>query len=205
MSFSNILIDVENHVRELFKQRSTAENIYHNIEHTTEVVDISQKIAQLENLSSDDTEMLIIASWFHDTGYFHCCHGHEDQSSEYARDFLQKNNYPNEKIEKVIECIKATKIPHSPKNKIEEIICDADLQNLGMKDGEKRSELLRKEFEMKGIKKLSDIEWIKMSLEFFKKHKYYTDYAKKEYEVQKNHNQNRLEQKLKDLEKQSSH
>lgn len=205
MSAGNILIDVENHVRELFKQRSTAENIYHNIEHTTEVVDISQKIAQLENLSSDDTEMLIIASWFHDTGYFHCCHGHEDQSSEYARDFLQKNNYPNEKIEKVIECIKATKIPHSPKNKIEEIICDADLQNLGMKDGEKRSELLRKEFEMKGIKKLSDIEWIKMSLEFFKKHKYYTDYAKKEYEVQKNHNQNRLEQKLKDLEKQSSH
>src|SRR5574338_171144 len=184
MSAGNILIDVENHVRELFKQRSTAENIYHNIEHTTEVVDISQKIAELENLSSDDTEMLIIASWFHDTGYFHCCHGHEDQSSEYARDFLQKNNYPNEKIEKVIECIKATKIPHSPKSKIEEIICDADLQNLGMKDGEKRSELLRKEFEMKGIKKLSDIEWIKMSLEFFKKHKYYTDYAKKEFEVQ---------------------
>lgn len=205
MSAGNILIDVENHVRELFKQRSTAENIYHNIEHTTEVVDISQKIAQLENLSSDDTEMLIIASWFHDTGYFHCCHGHEDQSSEYARDFLQKNNYPNEKIEKVIECIKATKIPHSPKSKIEEIICDADLQNLGMKDGEKRSELLRKEFEMKGIKKLSDIEWIKMSLEFFKKHKYYTNYAKKEFEVQKNHNQNRLEQKLKDLEEQSSH
>jgi len=205
MSAGNILIDVENHVRELFKQRSTAENIYHNIEHTTEVVDISQKIAELENLSSDDTEMLIIASWFHDTGYFHCCHGHEDQSSEYARDFLQKNNYPNEKIEKVIECIKATKIPHSPKSKIEEIICDADLQNLGMKDGEKRSELLRKEFEMKGIKKLSDIEWIKMSLEFFKKHKYYTDYAKKEFEVQKNHNQNRLEQKLKDLEEQSSH
>lgn len=205
MSAGNILIDVENHVRELFKQRSTAENIYHNIEHTTEVVDISQKIAELENLSSDDTEMLIIASWFHDTGYFHCCHGHEDQSSEYARDFLQKNNYPNEKIEKVIECIKATKIPHSPKNKIEEIICDADLQNLGMKDGEKRSELLRKEFEMKGIKKLSDIEWIKMSLEFFKKHKYYTDYAKKEFEVQKNHNQNRLKQKLKDLEEQSSH
>lgn len=205
MSAGNILIDVENHVRELFKQRSTAENIYHNIEHTTEVVDISQKIAELENLSSDDTEMLIIASWFHDTGYFHCCHGHEDQSSEYARDFLQKNNYPNEKIEKVIECIKATKIPHSPKSKIEEIICDADLQNLGMKDGEKRSELLRKEFEMKGIKKLSDIEWIKMSLEFFKKHKYYTNYAKKEFEVQKNHNQNRLEQKLKDLEEQSSH
>ncbi len=202
---SKILIDVENHVRELFKQRSAAENIYHNIVHTSEVVNVSYKIAQLENLSSDETEILLIAAWFHDTGYFHCCHGHEDQSSEYARDFLQKNNYPSEKIEKVKECITATKIPHAPKSKLEEIICDADLQNLGMKDGEKRSELLRKEFEMKGIKKLSDMEWIKMSLEFFKKHKYYTDYAKREFEIQKNHNQDRLEQKLKKLEEQSAH
>lgn len=200
---SKILIYVENHVRELFKQRSAAENIYHNIVHTSEVVNVSNKIAQLENLSSDETEILLIAAWFHDTGYFHCCHGHEDQSSEYARDFLQKNNYPSEKIEKVIELIKATKIPHAPKSKLEEIICDADLQNLGMKDGEKRSELLRKEFEMKGIKKLSDIEWFKMSLEFFKKHKYYTDYAKREFQIQKNHNQDRLEQKLKKLEEQS--
>lgn len=202
---SKILIDVENHVRELFKQRSVAENIYHNIVHTSEVVTVSYKIAQIENLSSDDTEILLIAAWFHDTGYFHCCHGHEYQSSEYARDFLQKNNFPPEKIEKVMECIKSTKIPHAPKSKLEEIICDADLQNLGMKDGEKRSELLRREFEMKGIKNLSDLEWIKMSLAFFKKHKYYTDFAKREFETQKNHNQNRLEQKLKKLEEQSSH
>lgn len=48
---------------------------------------------------------------------------------------------------------------------MEEIICDADLHHLGMKDIEARGELLRQEFEMKGIKNFqiligSVIHWI---------------------------------------------
>lgn len=196
-----ILIKIESHVRELFKNRSAAENLYHNIDHTSEVVDVAEKIAQEENLNNEDTEIVLIASWFHDTGYFHCCKGHEDQSSEYARDYLQNVNYPEKKITQIISCIKATQIPQSPQNKLEEIICDADLQHLGMKDVKVRGDLLRQEFEMKGIKKLTDIEWLKNSLEFFKKHKYYTDYAIREFGTQKEINQKKMELKLEELEK----
>lgn len=200
MSENKILNKIEIHVKELFKKRSAAENIYHNIRHTQEVVDVAVKIAHAENLSDEDTEILLIASWFHDTGYFHCCKGHEDQSSEYARDFLEKSGYPKEKIDIVMECIKSTKIPHSPKNKLEEIICDADLHHLGLYDIESRGELLRKEIEMKGIKKLSDIEWIKSSLEFFSKHKFFTEYAKREFGLQKNLNMIKMKRHLLELE-----
>lgn len=203
MSQNPILPKIEGYVRELFKKRSAAENIYHNIIHTSEVVNVASRIAQEEELSDQDTEIILIAAWFHDTGYFHCCNGHEDQSSEYARDYLEKEKYPIEKIAKVLDCIKATRIPHSPKNKLEEIICDADLHHLGMKDIEARGELLRQEFEMKGIKKLSDIDWLNNSLDFFKKHKYFTDYAKREFGLQKNLNQFNMERKLKKLEKRS--
>jgi predicted metal-dependent HD superfamily phosphohydrolase len=167
MSQNPILPKIEGYVRELFKKRSAAENIYHNIIHTSEVVNVASRIAHEEELSDQDTEIVLIAAWFHDTGYFHCCNGHEDQSSEYARDYLEKEKYPLEKIAKILDCIKATRIPHSPKNKLEEIICDADLHHLGMKDIEARGELLRQEFEMKGIKKLSDIDWLSNSLDFF--------------------------------------
>ncbi|MBP1631614.1 MAG: metal dependent phosphohydrolase, partial [Bacteroidetes bacterium] len=177
MSENSILNKIENHIRELYQKRSAVENIYHNILHTTEVVKVAAKIAEAEKLSKDETEILLIAAWFHDTGYFHCwfhdtgyfhcCKGHEEQSSEYARDFLERENYPDEKILKIISCIKATQIPHSPNTKLEEIICDADLHHLGMNDIEERGEMLRKELEMKGIKKLSDIEWLKASLDFF--------------------------------------
>jgi predicted metal-dependent HD superfamily phosphohydrolase len=200
MSENTILNKIEIQVKELFQKRSAVENIYHNIKHTQEVVDVALKIARNENLSPEDTEILLIAAWFHDTGYFHCCKGHEDQSSEYARDFLEKSEYPEEKIETVMECIKATKIPHSPKNKLEEIICDADLHHLGLYDIETRGELLRKEIEMKGIKKLSDIEWIKSSLEFFSKHKFFTDYAKREFGLQKNLNMVKMKRHLLELE-----
>jgi len=203
MSQNPILPKIESYVRELFKKRSAAENIYHNIIHTSEVVNVASRIAHEEQLSDQDTEIILIAAWFHDTGYFHCCNGHEDQSSEYARDYLEKEKYPIEKIAKVLDCIKATRIPHSPKNKLEEIICDADLHHLGMKDIETRGELLRQEFEMKGIKKLSDIDWLSNSLDFFKKHKYFTDYAKREFGLQKNLNQFNMERKLKKLEKRS--
>ena len=200
MSESTILNKIENHVRELFNKRSAAENIYHNIIHTTEVVNVTEKISQDENLSYDDTEILLIAAWFHDTGYFHCCKGHEEQSSEYARDFLQKEKYPIEKIEKIIDCIKATQIPHTPKNKLEEIICDADLHHLGMNDIKVRGDLLRQEYELKGIKKLSDGEWLKSSLEFFKRHKFFTDYAKREFDPQKNVNMNKMEKQIEKIE-----
>jgi len=203
MSQNPILPKIEGYVRELFKKRSAAENLYHNIIHTSEVVNVASRIAHEEELSDQDTEIILIAAWFHDTGYFHCCNGHEDQSSEYARDYLEKEKYPIEKIAKVLDCIKATRIPHSPKNKLEEIICDADLHHLGMKDIEARGELLRQEFEMKGIKKLSDIDWLSNSVDFFKKHKYFTDYAKREFGLQKNLNQFNMERKLKKLEKRS--
>jgi len=201
MSEPTILLKIEKYVRELFHKRSAVENIYHNILHTTEVVNIAAKIAEAENLSPDDTEVILIAAWFHDTGYFHCCKGHEDQSSEYARDYLERENYQSDKIEKIVECIKATQIPHSPKNKLEEIICDADLHHLGMSDIEERGDMLRKEFELKGIKKLSDIEWLKTSLDFFEKHKFFTDYANREFGLQKNLNMIMMKNRLEKINK----
>ena len=191
---------VENYVIELFVKKSVAENLYHSISHTKEVVNIAEKIGKSEGISISDMEIILIASWFHDTGHFHCCHGHEDQSSEYARAYLVNESYPEASIEKIVGCIKATRIPQQPKNKLEEIVCDADLHHLGQIDIEEKGKILRKEFELRGVKKLSDIDWLRTSLEFFKNHKFFTEYANREFGLQKNLNQLKLEMILKKLE-----
>jgi predicted metal-dependent HD superfamily phosphohydrolase len=184
----DILLNIENYIKELFRTKLKSEVLYHNIKHTVEVVAVSKEIGLSENLSESDLEILLIASWFHDTGHFHSCTGHEEQSTEYAKNYLTNISYPLNKIEVITECICATKIPQQPLNKLQEIICDADLHHLGEKDIKERGDLLRQEFELRGIKKLTEIEWITHSLAFFDQHHFFTEYAKIKYGVQKEKN-----------------
>ena len=197
---SKILNLVKLHVLALFEKKTVAEDLYHNLSHTTEVVEVSDKIALDEKLSDDDKEILLIAAWFHDTGHFSCCNGHEDQSVKFVKEFFDKISYPKQKVDRIVGCIRATKIPQNPSNKLEQIICDADLQHLGMSDLEERTKELRKEFEIKGIKKLDDIDWLISSLEFLSNHKYFTNYAIKTFGEQKKINQINIEEKLKTLQ-----
>jgi hypothetical protein len=67
------------------------------------------------------------------------CENHEDVSIEIATKFLKENNYPDEKIQKIVGCIDATRYPQNPKNLLEEIICDA-------KDFAYKADLLRVEW-----------------------------------------------------------
>lgn len=199
---NNILNKVEIYVKELYSNRSAQEDLYHNIVHTLEVVETVKKLSKMEGITESDEVILIIAAWFHDTGYFHCCNGHEEQSSEYAKDFLDKEFYPVEKTEIVLNCIKATECPQNPKNKLEEIICDADLHHLGMPDMEIKSKLLRKELDIKGIKKTDELEWLKISLDFITKHHFFTVSAQNEYGVQKNINREKIEKSIREIESQ---
>lgn len=185
---SAILQKVEAHVRELFKLKIGDEILYHTIKHTLEVVDGVQEIGTAEGITEDEIELLLIASWFHDTGHFQCCSGHEEQSAHYAVNFLVNESIPKDKVEIIASCILATKIPQHPINKLQEIICDADLKHLGENNIKERGDLLRKELELRGVKQLSDIEWMTHSLTFFDQHHFFTDYAKKKYGEQKTKN-----------------
>lgn len=200
MKSSTILNKVEKYVVGLLSEDLAVEGIYHNLDHTLDVVKISDEIAAAERIPVDDYEILMIAAWFHDIGYVSCSEGHEEKSSDYAKDFLEQESYPFNKIKKVTDCIKATKIPQKPKNKLEEILCDADLHHLGLLDSEQRGELLRSELSKRESKSFPDTEWLKISINFMKKHNFFTKYAKDKFGNQKLSNLHSLESKLKKIE-----
>ena len=76
----------------------------------------------------------------------------------------------------IVELIHVTEIPHRPINKLQEIICDADLDYLGRDDFEEIADRLRKELrEMNKID--SDRKWDEIQIKFLENHNYFTQTA----------------------------
>jgi len=204
MLSEEILKKVKEYIGSAFRRYHMAENTYHNMTHTTEVVQAVIEIARAMNIGAEDLELLQIAAWFHDLGYIDKCEGHEEISIKYAEKFLIENGFAEAQVERIASLIKATHFPYVPKDELEEIICDADLHHLGTSIFEEKGELLRKELKLKEIRDFTDEEWLKKNLQFFNQHKFFTPYAKSRFETQKNININKIEKKLKKLKKKKS-
>ena len=130
-SFSTLFIEkTKEYVGGFIGDNFSEKICYHNIDHTLEVVEASEFIGNHCGISDKDMEIVIIASWFHDTGYYLGCENHEAESAKIARTFLSEENVSQDVINQIIKCILSTKIPQLPKTLLEKIICDADLYHL---------------------------------------------------------------------------
>ena len=196
---NNILSKVKEFIGKTFRQKGSEECYYHNFTHTTEVVKTAEEIANAMSVSEDDKELLLIASWFHDIGHIESCNGHEDISIEMAVKFLRIEGYSQDKIDKIISLINATRMPRNPQTLLEEIICDADLYHLGTNEFEKKTDLYKGEIEALTGHEITEREWLKNNLKFLEEHKFYTDYAKERFNTQKNINYIKTKKKLKKI------
>ena len=79
----------------------------------------------------------------------------------------------------------ATKLPFKPKDRLEEIMCDADLSHLGKSIYWDRCGRLRQELLMTRSILMSEQEWIKFELDFMGNHRYFTEPAIEMYKERK--------------------
>lgn len=172
-----------------------AELVYHNLHHTHAVVRAVEEIGQAEGLPATDLETVLLAAWLHDLGYRHGRHHHEQRSAEEAARFLLTQAVPAERIEAVQGCILATQVPQRPANRLEEVICDADLSHLAAADGLEQSEALRKEFSAV-TGKIGKTKWLRINVEFYEQHHYFTAYARQKLDNDKAVNFTRIRQNL---------
>lgn len=198
----NIINLVAKYVEELLKSKLSASFTYHNLDHTLGVVKAVTAITQFQNISDKDTEKLIISAWFHDTGYIYGCNQHEDNSIQIATAFLKEHGYSDIYCTDVASYINCTKLETIPKNDLEYIIRDADYYHFASSQYIEKSELLREEWYLIHSKSYTEKEWIKLNIEMFSnKHKYYSEYAIKNWQVEKDKNFLRLQYKLEKLNK----
>lgn len=193
---TNTLInESEQYVRSLFNSKQAKNLIYHNLNHTREVVQHCEHMADIYGVEGEDEVILLVAAWFHDTGYLKGpAKGHEEESKKIVREFLDELGTEETFIERVEQCIEATKFPQHPKNTIEEIICDADLYHVGTEDFYERSLLLREELNQgKKHDTIGKKEWRLSNINFLRAHHFFTMHAKEFLDPVKQKNLEHLE------------
>lgn len=202
----NILKKAKDYVETLFKDKLSSVYSYHNFIHTTFTVNKAEEILKNTPVSEEDQEKVILALWFHDTGYIECAKNHEEAGVKIMKDFLQQENYPENYIEEVSKLILATKITYVPQNLLEKIVKDADCSHFASHDYNDISDALRKEWELTNVRCYSNDEWNAGNLDMLKnKHQFYTEYAKKEWQPLKEKNIKKIKKKLeKDEDKEES-
>lgn len=184
-----LIAKAEKFVINLLNEKLNSEFTYHNIAHTQLVVSKAEKLAELSKLDDKQKELLLVAAWFHDTGYTKNPKNHEAASTLIAEEFLKAEKCSADDIATISSIIMATKMGVMPNTTLEKIIKDADCAHVGSKDYPDTSELLRKELELTSNKNLSESDWLEENINFFtKKHKFFTCEAASNWEKRKGKN-----------------
>src|SRR5258705_613101 len=197
MDYTNIFQKAESFVTGLFEKNQNNDLVFHNLEHTRDVVARAREIAAQYVLSEKDQDILYIAAWFHDTGHlFVEPTMHEVKSIELMKTFLNGLGVDEQDdlVQSTEKCILATRIPSNPKTLTEQIICDADTYHVGTNEFKKTDKQLKKEYIRRKLIS-PQANWTKRSLEFMETHHFYTPYCQQLLEEDKQENIQRLRKK----------
>ncbi|RNL56537.1 Pycsar system effector family protein [Pedobacter jejuensis] len=196
MDYKQLQIDVEKHVTDYFKENHDSRLVYHNLQHTKDVVEATQQIANHYQLSDEDFFIVTTAAWFHDTGYFEDVFNHEVKGADLAKKYLKAEGISEEIRTKVSSAILSTQIPQKPANLLEDILCDADLFHLGTENFRQKGKLMHKEAELIYEKDIKKNDWRVKDIQFLQAQEYHTDYVKLLLGDQKNKNIEKIKSKL---------
>lgn len=178
MITESLIKESERYISNLLEEQLPDGLFYHSFQHALRVKEHVEIIGSYTKLSEEELNIARLSALFHDTGFIHSIENHEAESIKIAKTYLKEKNIDLGIIDKVASAIAATKIPQSPKNKTEEVLCDADLMYIASEDCYEQYESMYEEtmvFNPSSNRNIFDLE----SLRFFAMHTYFTDYGKK--------------------------
>lgn len=150
---------------------------YHGLHHTHDVLDAAERLGSLANLDADDAFLLKTAALYHDFGFIVQSAEHEQVSAELASRILPDFDFTEEQITRVQGMIMATRLPQTPHNFLEELICDADLDSIGREDFIITSHNLLRELRARGAV-IHMKQWYETQLRFLSGQTFWTRVAK---------------------------
>jgi len=174
-----------NYVTKLLAEKLPDNIEFHTIDHAKYVAESSAFIGEKCGLTDDEINIVKLSAWFHDAGYIIKAEGHEEESAKIATGFLTSKGIDKSTITQVKTCIMATQTPQQPKDILSQVLCDADIMHLTEDNYFELIEKMRKEWGNLSGNKISKRKFHSTSEEFFKKHEYHTDFAKKKLQPKK--------------------
>ncbi len=172
------------HVRD----RLSSQYTFHNYRRCQEVADAAKEIAEGSGLGRDETEIVVLAAWFHCTGIAVQYHDFEVHSKRIAEEFLKTQSCSTVMIEQVMACIDATSKQQRPDHMLAHVLYDALNQWLSAKKFTKLAALWRYERERVANERFSDPEWLTLLEEKLLQTRYQTPYAHLHFERRKTQN-----------------
>lgn len=185
----------ERHIMKVLEKKLSPKLHYHSISHTKDVCRAVERLALLEGVTDEGLFLLKSAATYHDAGFVESYDKNEPVGARMAGEILPKYGYTMEHIEEIRRLIYVTQIPHKPTNKLEEIICDADLDYLGRDDFHEIADKLRLELREHG-KIDSDRKWDEIQVMFLNQHQYFTETAKSTRQEKKMRNLEEIKARL---------
>lgn len=195
--YSNInYYKAERHIIRVLEKQLSPKLHYHSIAHTKDVCDAIERLALSEGITDEALFILKSAATYHDAGFVEQYEHNEPIGARMAEEILPDYGYSPQHIEEIKTLIYVTQIPHKPKNHLEEIMCDADLDYLGRDDFHEIADRLRLELREHG-KIDSDRAWDEIQVKFLTSHKYFTKTAKDMRDEKKTQNLQEIKDRLK--------
>lgn len=193
----NILQKAEEYIFQLFKDTPNKGYFYHDFTHTIRVVRGVEELVAGEKVTEQEALLLKLAAWFHDVGYINGCEQHEERGAQIAESFLKENDFDAEDTATVKRLILSTQLSHEPVDNLEMIMRDADFYHFAEDNYIEISNLLKKELEFCSNSCITDLMWNKGNWNIMSRlHRYYTDYAKKNWQPKKEDNLLKVADKL---------
>lgn len=177
-----VIEKVKLHVIDFFEKHPSQQLVFHTLEHTLSVVKQAESIGKAEGLTKEDLEAVIIASWFHDTGYLLQLYDHEGESVKVAKGFFELNPVSETCEKTVIDCIEVTCRKREPKTMAECVILDADIAHVADENFIQISKKLKREMANCQNCTVKFNDYWGETLSFLGGLKFYTGYAQTHFQ-----------------------
>ena len=164
------------HILDILHTKLPKDLYYHGVHHTMDALKTCDLYLKHIKISKHESQLLRLGILLHDIGFTKSTKDHELKGIEIAHNLLSEFHFSKKDIDIIKQLILSTKVPQQPKNLLERIICDIDLDYLGRDDYYKISDQLFRELKVySGLKDRN--EWNKIQVKFLEAHRYHTDFA----------------------------
>ena len=209
---TSFLEKVELRATEIITNEFSSKLVYHDITYAREVIDAVKEIAAAEKLTDEELEITLMATWMHLLGFkdipqdfespedfFMQCH---ENGISIATPFLREIDYPEEKIEKVIEAIRYAYFLEKTKPKLSAVLSDAIEMGFAKPKAQKRLQKMYEELLLLDIIAVGQRNWYELLLTYLTRTDYHTTYGKKILAPAKEKLYRKIQKEQKGLQKQ---
>jgi len=191
-----LITESEKYVSALLAEKLPENITYHNFSHTLRIKKNAELIGERSKLAPDEMNILRIGALFMNAGYVNSYEQSHEESAGIASAFLAEHGVDQPTIEKIAGVIRAARIPQSPKDKVAEVLCDADMMFIAADDAIGQFDLLVDETAMQQPNTRKRQFFEKGWINFLTTHTYFTDYGKTALQPEKEANIRRLSERV---------